>query len=99
ACAAASCSLGTGENPATEVELPVVEVIGITPIPGLGMPLRDVPSAVQSFSGETLRRRQALDAPEYMERNFAGVSTNAAQSNPLQPDLIFRGFASSHLLG
>jgi len=99
ACAAGSGPLVSGENPATEVELPAVEVIGITPIPGLGMPLRDVPSGVQSFSDEVLRRRQALDATEYMERNFAGVSTNAAQANPLQPDLNFRGFTASHLLG
>jgi YVTN family beta-propeller protein len=99
ACAAWSTALVCGENPATEIERAVVEVIGITPIPGLGMPLRDVPSAVQSFSDETLRRRQALDATEYMERSFAGVSTNAAQANPLQPDVNFRGFTASHLLG
>jgi iron complex outermembrane receptor protein len=99
ACAAWSTAVVCGENPATEIERPVVEVIGITPIPGLGMPLRDVPSAVQSFSDETLRRRHALDATEYMERNFAGVSTHAAQANPLQPDVNFRGFTASHLLG
>ena len=99
ACAAGSTSLVGGENPATEMERPVVEVIGITPIPGLGMPLRDVPSAVQSFDGDALRRRDALDASEYMERSFAGVSTNSAQANPLQPDLNFRGFTASHLLG
>ena len=99
ACAAFSEGLVCGGNPATEIERPVVEVIGITPIPGLGMPLRDVPSAVQSFNEEALRRREALDASEYMERNFAGVSANAAQANPLQPDLNFRGFTASHLLG
>ena len=99
ACAVCCTNLFGGENPATEIERPVVEVIGITPIPGLGMPLRDVSSAVQSFNDEALRRRQALDATEYMERNFAGVSTNAAQGNPMQPDLNFRGFTASHLLG
>ena len=99
ACVVCSSAAQCGENPATEIERPVVEVIGITPIPGLGMPLRDVPSAVQSFSDDTLRRRQALDATEYMERSFAGVSTNAAQANPLQPDFSFRGFTASHLLG
>lgn len=87
------------ENPATEIESHTVEVIGITPVPGLGMPLREVPSAVQSFSAEALRRRDALDATEHMERSFAGVSSNAAQANPFQPDLQFRGFAASHLLG
>ncbi len=86
-------------NPATEIENPAVEVIGITPVPGLGMPLREVPSAVQSFSAEALRRGDALDAAEHMERSFAGVSSNAAQANPFQPDLQFRGFAASHLLG
>jgi len=99
ACAACSTGLVCGENPATEMERPVVEVIGITPIPGLGMPLRDVPSAVQSFNDDALRRSHALDAGEYMERSFAGVSTNSAQANPLQPDLNFRGFTASHLLG
>ena len=99
ACVACAAGLLAGENPATEIERPVVEVIGITLIPGLGTPLRDVPSAVQSFSAEALRRRDALDAAEYMERNFAGVSAGAAQSNALQPDLIFRGFTASHLLG
>ena len=99
ACATASPGLFGGENPATEIERPVVEVIGITPIPGLGMPLRNVSSAVQSFDAEMLHRRQALDATEYMERNFAGVSTHAAQGNSFQPDLSFRGFTGSHLLG
>jgi iron complex outermembrane recepter protein len=99
ACAACSTGLVCGENPATEMERPVVEVIGITPIPGLGMPLRDVPSAVQSFNDDALRRSEALDASEYMERSFAGVSTNSAQANALQPNLNFRGFSASHLLG
>ena len=65
ACAACSRAVVCGENPATEIERPVVEVIGITPIPGLGMPLRDVSSAVQSFNGEALRRREALDATKH----------------------------------
>jgi len=97
-CAFLPAALGA-ENPATAIEGAVVEVIGITPVPGLGMPLRDVPAAVQSFNADSLRTRDALDATEYMERSFAGVSTNAAQANPFQPDFVFRGFTASHLLG
>ena len=99
ACCARAPVPSAAENPATEIENPVVEVIGITPVPGLGMPLREVPSSVQTFSAEALRHRDALDATEHMERSFAGVSSNAAQANPFQPDLQFRGFAASHLLG
>ena len=87
------------DNPATRIESATVEVIGVTPVPGLGTPLRDVPAAVQSFNADALRRRDALDAAEYMERDFAGVSANAAQGNPFQSDLQFRGFTASHLLG
>jgi outer membrane receptor protein involved in Fe transport len=93
-----SCASGA-ENPATQVEGPAIEVIGVTPVPGLGTPLRDVPAAAQSFNAESLRRRESLDASEYMERNLAGVSASGAQGNPLQADLRFRGFTASHLLG
>lgn len=77
----------------------MVEVIGVTPVPGLGTLLRDIPSAVQSFNADSLRRREALEASEYMERGFAGVSANAGQGNPYQSDLQVRGFTASHLLG
>ncbi|MBI2754912.1 MAG: TonB-dependent receptor [Betaproteobacteria bacterium] len=87
------------DNPATRIESATVEVIGVTPVPGLGTPLREVPAAVQSFNADALRRRDALDATEYMERHFAGVSANGAQGNPFQSDLQFRGFTASHLLG
>lgn len=100
---AATCAFAhgaqAGGNPATAVETPVVEVIGVTPVPGLGTPLRDIPSSVQSFNADSLRARDALEASEYMERSFAGVSANAAQGNPFQNDLQVRGFTASHLLG
>ncbi len=37
----------TPSNPAEALELPVVNVIGTSPLPGLGSPLEDLPANVQ----------------------------------------------------
>jgi outer membrane receptor protein involved in Fe transport len=87
------------ENPAAELESGEIEVVGTTPVPGLGVGLTKVPSSVQGASANDLRRQDALDATEYLERNFAGVNVNGAANNPYMPDLQYRGFTASPLLG
>jgi outer membrane receptor protein involved in Fe transport len=62
-------------------------------------PLERVPANVQSAAAEDLERLQALDLTNFMTRAFGSVSINHAQSNPLQPDVNFRGFTASPLLG
>ncbi|MGH7633725.1 MAG: TonB-dependent receptor plug domain-containing protein, partial [Gemmatimonadaceae bacterium] len=86
-------------NPATDIEGPAVEVIGIVPVPGLGTALPDIPATVQSAGTEELRGRGARDIVEHMERSFAGATLGSAQGNPFQQDLMYRGFAASPLLG
>ncbi|MGI9657871.1 MAG: TonB-dependent receptor, partial [Gaiellaceae bacterium] len=71
----------------------------VTPVDGAGLPLHQIPSAVQWADSELLERSQSLGLSDFMARNFASVSVNAAQNNPLQPDLQFRGFTASPLLG
>lgn len=75
------------------------EVIGVTPLHGVGLSLEKIPSNVQSATDEDIRKSQSLDLSEYMSRNLGGVSINEAQNNPLQPDVQFRGFVASPLLG
>jgi iron complex outermembrane receptor protein len=58
-----------------------------------------VPSYVQSAAAEEIERAQSLDLTDFLNRNFASVSINHAQNNPLQPDFNFRGFTASPLLG
>ena len=45
------------------------------------------------------KRSQSLDLTEYMNRSLGSVNINAAQNNPLQPDVQYRGFSASPLLG
>jgi len=87
------------ENPAAQLEAPTVEVIGTTPIPGIGTPINEVPANVQVITGSEMRNQESISIPDYLERNIGGVSINEAQGNPFQPDVNFRGFTASPLLG
>jgi len=86
-------------NPAEALEMPTVEIIGTTPLPGLGTPIQDVPSNVQVYTSRDLARQNQTNVSDFLEQNGGSISTNAAQGNPFQPDISFRGFAASPLLG
>jgi outer membrane receptor protein involved in Fe transport len=88
-----------GANPAEALEKQQVEVVGTTPLPGLGTPLRDVPANVQVIGGKDLQRQRQQNLPDFLERNPTSVTVNAAQGNPYQTDISFRGFTASPLLG
>lgn len=76
----------------------VIDVVGQTPL-GAGVAIDQIASNVQSATAESLRAQRALDLTDFMRRNMASVFVNEAQSNPLQPDLQYRGFVGSPLLG
>jgi outer membrane receptor protein involved in Fe transport len=79
--------------------LDLVTVVGVTPVAGTDIEAAKLPYNVQSADDDALTRSQTLDLSEFMNRNLAGVTVNAAQGNPLQPDLQFRGFTATPLLG
>ena len=79
--------------------LETVEVIETTPLGRAALDTDRFASNVRTATAEELRDRRALDLTAFMERSFASVFVNEAQSNPLQPDLQYRGFVGSPLLG
>jgi iron complex outermembrane receptor protein len=87
------------ENAAEALEMPTVEVIGTTPLPGLGIPARDVPANVQIITSRDLSGQRQASASDYLQQNPTSITANAAQGNPFQPDINFRGFTASPLLG
>src|SRR5689334_7632068 len=87
------------ENPAEALEMPTVVVVGTTPLPGLGTAIRDVPANVQIYTSKDLAGQRQATAADYLEQNPTGIATNAAQGDPFQPDINFRGFSASPLLG
>jgi iron complex outermembrane recepter protein len=98
--AAALCApahAAAADNPAEAVEMARIEVIGTTPLPGLGVPLSLVPANVQVFSPG--RRERPAPLPDFLDRNAAGANASSGQGNPFQPDFAYRGFTASPLLG
>jgi len=76
----------------------VIEVVGTTPLGGK-LDTDKIPSNAQIATSEQIREQHSLDLADFMKRNLASVFVNEAQSNPLQPDIQYRGFVGSPLLG
>lgn len=91
--------LALAENRAEAIELGKIEVVGVTPLSSLGVPIEQIPSNVQVVKGSALQDQQSLGLADYMNQNMSGVNINEAQNNPYQPDVNFRGFTASPLLG
>jgi outer membrane receptor protein involved in Fe transport len=87
---------GAVAQPTTRLE--VIEVVGATPL-GEGLDTDRIAANVQTASAAELRERGALDLADFMKRSMGSVFVNEAQSNPLQPDVQYRGFVGSPLLG
>ena len=77
------------------------EIVVVAPAPGAAARLKadTLPFSVQSADVDALRRAQASDLTDYLGAHLGSVSINSAQSNPLQPDVQYRGYTASPLLG
>jgi len=79
--------------------LPTVVVVGVSPLPGAEVDLDQVAAPVQTATAEDIKRAHALDLTEFMRRSLGSVYVNDIQNNALQPDVNYRGFTASPLLG
>ena len=84
--------------PPTEV-LAQVTVMGVTPYGNIDQPAAQIAGAVQSASSEQIERSHAADLAGFLNRRLGSVYVNDIQNNPLQPDVNYRGYTASPLLG
>ena len=82
-----------------QIQLERVEVVGLSPVAGADVPRDWIPAAVQTARAADIERSQALDLSAFMNRRLGSIHLNEVQGNPLQPDVNFRGFTASPLLG
>ncbi len=76
-----------------------VEVISTTPLAGVGLPLEQIPAAIQTVKDKDLVEQKSLSIADFINQNLTGVNVNEVQNNPYQPDVNFRGYTASPLLG
>lgn len=76
-----------------------IDVVDATPLPGINLNRNEVPSPVQTTSEQDFKNTNALDITDLLNRRLRGVHINEIQGNPVQPDLNYRGYTASPLLG
>ncbi|MDD1609091.1 MAG: TonB-dependent receptor plug domain-containing protein, partial [Methylococcaceae bacterium] len=81
------------------LDLGTIDVVGVSPLSGSEIDTGKIPTTIQRVDSDQLQKAQSISLSEYMNRYLSGVSTNEAQNNPLQPDIYYRGFVASPLLG
>ncbi len=96
-CLAASLGVAAGSL-AQPAPVEVIDVVGATPLGG-DLDTADIAANVQTATAAELRAHSALDLADFMKRGLGSVFVNDAQNNPLQPDVQYRGFVGSPLLG
>ena len=87
-----------GQDPLPAFE-EAIEVVGATPIHGLGIDRDKMPSNIQTVTAAALARTGGVSVGEQLTIAVPSVHVNEATANPFQPDLQFRGFVGSPLLG
>ena len=80
-------------------QLGEVVVVGLTPLPGLGVPAAQVPLNVQIAQADDLEQLHGQSLTDLLQRNFQGVNLTQSQGNPWQGNLYFHGYTLSPLLG
>ena len=86
-------------HPVDVFELPDIQVVGNTPLGATGLELKRIPGNVQSAEDEEIHRHEAFGLTDFMNRRLESVNINDTQNNPYQPDITYRGFNASPLLG
>ena len=76
-----------------------IDVVAATPLPGTDLPIDQIPAPVQTASARDLEQAGALDLSDLLNQRLSGVHVNQNQENPYQPDVNYRGYTASPLLG
>src|SRR5262245_45062840 len=90
-------------SPADAVEPPEptaeYQAVAVAPGPFAGIDPDRVPRNVQQLDAEQLANQRATGLQDALAGRLGSATLNDVQNNPLQPDLQYRGFTASPLLG
>ena len=76
-----------------------VTVVGTTPLAGVGVAADELPVTAQTANAGDLQRSGATNLGDFLNQRLNGVFINEMQGNPFQPDVNYRGYTASPLLG
>jgi iron complex outermembrane receptor protein len=83
--------------PSTLVE--PVTVVGTTPVPGVGIDRDKLPETIQVLDADSLTHVGSAGVTAALDARLGSISINDNLDDPFQPDILFRGFEASPVLG
>lgn len=101
-CAALAASVGAGaiaEPQGASPTLHEVVVIGSTPLPGAAIDIDKIPGNAQVLSADDLSRQGQASLTTALGSALGSINVNDALDDPFQPDILYRGFEASPVLG
>jgi len=76
-----------------------IVVIGTSPLPGTGIDIDKIPGNVQTLSASDLSREGEPNLIGTLTDQLGSVNINDDLDDPFQPDILYRGFEASPVLG
>ena len=80
-------------------DLGSIDVIGISPLPGILIDKEKYPNTSQSISGDAIKNNLAKTFTDIMNETLSGVTVKDIQNGSFQKNVDYRGFTASPLLG
>jgi iron complex outermembrane recepter protein len=84
---------GTSQSPLQQV------VVTATPIPGTSIDIDEIPGDVQILTSSDLSREGSPSLTQALNSNLSSININDDDDDPFQPDILYRGFEASPVLG
>ncbi|HCT99906.1 MAG TPA: energy transducer TonB [Methylococcaceae bacterium] len=79
-------------------DLGIMNIVGTSPLGG-NIDADKLPTNIQTATAAQLEKAQTLSLGDYINRYLGSAHVNDAQNNPLQPDIYYRGFVASPMMG
>ncbi len=84
---------------AAPADLSTVVIIGTTPVPGASIDIEKIPSNVESVRASDLTRGGTASLTRTLNDELGSININDTLADPFQPDIFYRGFDASPVLG
>ncbi len=87
------------DGSAAQAELGRIFVVATTPLPGVAIDADKIPGVIQSIVAADLRADGTANLTRALDARLAGISIGDTLDDSFQPDILYRGFAASPVLG
>ena len=80
-------------------DLGTIQVIGISPLPGISIEKQKYPGTSQSITEATIKKNLSKTLVDLMNEELTGLTIKDVQNGNFQKNVDYRGFTASPLLG